>query len=110
IRAVVPPLLASSLSLQIGARILALGDVTAPLRARIAAHQREAVELFSRAGIAGLAPASLHLPYLLSREDLSAPLAARGVTGKLHPVWSSGALAHLYRLSVPLDEARMERL
>jgi histidinol-phosphate/aromatic aminotransferase/cobyric acid decarboxylase-like protein len=115
VRAVVPPLLASSLSLRLGARVLALGDITAPLRTRIGAHKREAIELLERAGVDGLVPSSEHLPYVLSRagrEHLGAHLEARGVLGKHHPLWSadSAALAHIYRLSVPLAHARIARL
>jgi histidinol-phosphate/aromatic aminotransferase/cobyric acid decarboxylase-like protein len=115
VRDVVSPLLASSLSLRLGARVLALGDITAPLRTRIHAHKREATELLERAGIEALVPSSQHLPYVLSRasaEHLEAQLERRGVTGKMHPVWSAdaAALCHIYRLSVPLTEARMNRL
>jgi Aminotransferase class I and II len=115
VRAVVPPLLASSLSLRLGARVLALGDITAPLRTRIGAHKREALELLERAGVDGLVPSSEHLPYVLSRagrEHLGAHLEARGILGKHHPLWSadSAAFAHIYRLSVPLAEARIARL
>lgn len=113
LRAVVPPLLASSLSLRLGARVLELGDVTASLRARIAAHHGEAIELFERAGIAPFAP-SAHLPYVLSRagDEQLARLEARGVRGKHHPFWAAerGTIDRIYRLSVPLNEARMERL
>lgn len=115
VRQVVPPLLASSLSLRLGARVLRLGDLTAPLRARIGAHKREAMELLERAGVDGLVPSSEHLPYVLSRagrDHLGARLEARGVLGKHHPLWSadSAALAHIYRLSVPLADARLARL
>jgi hypothetical protein len=115
VRAVVPPLLASSLSLRLGARVLGLGDLTAPLRARIAAHKREALELFARVGVEGLVSASEHLPYVLSsasREHLAAHLEARGVMGKHHPRWSAAraAIDHVYRLSVPLADERMARL
>ena len=112
IRTVVPPLLASSLSLRLGARVLALGDITAPLRARIAAHKREATELFERAGVGALVPASQHLPYVLSRDEQQPTLEARGIVGKRHPMWSAerAALCHMYRLSVPLSDARIARL
>jgi hypothetical protein len=108
VRSVVPPLLASSLSLRVGARVLALGDITAPLRARIAAHKREAIELFERAGVETLPP-SEHLPYVLSPAGYES-LEARGILGKRHPLWSEGKLADIYRLSVPLSDARIARL
>lgn len=115
VRAVVAPLLAASLSLRLGARVLALGDVAAPLRARIAAHRPEVLDLLARAGVPALAPASAHLPYVLSRasaDELRARLEARGVIGKRHPCWSArvGGLDHVYRVSVPLDDHRLARL
>ena len=112
IRAVIPPLLASSLSLRLGARVLGLGDITASLRTRIAQHKREASSLFERAGVTALVPASEHLPYVLSRDEQQGTLEARGIVGKRHPMWSAerAALCHLYRLSIPLSHARMARL
>ena len=101
IRTVLPPLLASSLSLRLGARVLALGDITAPLRARIAAHKREVLALLD-----GFTPASEHLPYVLSRAAFEAP----GIVGKRHPIWSNGHVADICRLSVPLAESRLARL
>jgi histidinol-phosphate/aromatic aminotransferase/cobyric acid decarboxylase-like protein len=114
VRTSLPPLLASSLSLRLGARVLGLGDITAPLRERIAAHEREAIELLERAGIAGLVRASEHLPYVLvqpSRDHVDL-LEARGVVGKHQPYWSCAraSIATFYRLSVPLADARMARL
>lgn len=115
IRGVVPPLLASSLSLRLGARVLSLGDLTAPLRARLGRHKPATIQLLERAGVAGLVASSKHLPYVLSRaprEQLSACLEARGVVGKYHPMWSarSSSVEHVYRLSVPLSDARLDRL
>lgn len=115
LRATTAPLLASSLSLRLGARVLALGDVAAPLRPRIAAHKREMIALLERVGVDALVPSSEALPYVLSRASeahLRERLEARGVMGKHHPVWSGPAAAveHVYRLSVPLAEARMAAL
>jgi hypothetical protein len=115
IRDVVAPLLASSLSLQLGARVLAAGDITAPLRARIAAHKPRALDILERAGIDALVAASDHVPYILSRaarDHIAARLESRGVVGKLHPMWSGTgrSLSHIYRLSVPLAETRLARL
>jgi hypothetical protein len=115
VRKVVPPLLASSLSLRLGQRVLSLGDIAAPLRARVHAHKREVTQLLERAGVGELVPSSEHLPYVFSRasaEHLRARLEARGVLGKHHPVWSerSAGLDHIYRLSIPVSEARMARL
>ncbi len=115
LRAVLPPLLASSLSLRLGVRVLSSGDITAPLRTRVGAHKREVIELLERAGVDALMPASEHLPYVLSRasrEHLSARLESRGVIGKHHPLWSARTASadHIYRLSVPLSDARLARL
>jgi hypothetical protein len=107
IRAVVPPMLASSLSLRLGARVLSLGDITAPLRTRIATHKREMIDLLRNQGIDDLVAASEHLPYALSRGSAA---SLTQLVGKSHPFWANGALAHLYRLSVPLSEARMSVL
>lgn len=114
-RGVIPPLLASSLSLRLGVRVLAAGDVAAPLRTRLRANKREMIQLLERAGVDALVRSSEHLPYVLSRgsrEHLRAQLEARGVIGKYHPVWSakSAAVDHIYRLSVPLSDARLARL
>nr|HEX4313658.1 aminotransferase class I/II-fold pyridoxal phosphate-dependent enzyme [Kofleriaceae bacterium] len=115
VRDAVPPLLASSLSLRLGARVLAAGDVAAPLRARVHAHKRATLDVLARAGVDALEPASEHLPYVLSRasrDHLSARLEARGVTGKHHPVYTGdrGSVATIYRLSVPLADDRLARL
>lgn len=105
VRGCVPPLLPSSVSLRLGARIIDLGDITAPLRTRIAAHKREAIALFARAGIE-VSAASEYLPYVLAPAAFASP----GITGKLHPMWSHAGICHLYRLSVPLSDARIARL
>ncbi|HVV86684.1 MAG TPA: aminotransferase class I/II-fold pyridoxal phosphate-dependent enzyme, partial [Kofleriaceae bacterium] len=104
IRELVPPLSASSLSLRIGARLLAAGDLTAPLRARIAAHKPEALRLFAGDATA----ASEHLPYILSLTRRDTPTIA----GKLHPIYvaKTGSVHHLRRFSVPLAPDRMARL
>ena len=111
----VSPLLASSLSLRLGIRVLAAGDLAAPLRTRLHTHKREAIQLLERAGVDALLPSSEHLPYVLSRASpahLRERLERRGVVGKFHPVWSekTASVEHIYRLSVPLSEPRLERL
>jgi histidinol-phosphate/aromatic aminotransferase/cobyric acid decarboxylase-like protein len=115
VRGVIPPLLASSLSLRLGVRVLAAGDLAAPLRARLRTHKMQMLEVLERAGIEALVASSEHLPYVLSRanrEHLSARLESRGVVGKYHPIWSerSRSLDSIYRLSVPLSELRLMRL
>lgn len=111
IRSVVPPLQASSLSLRLGRRVLELGDVTAPLRARIAEVRPRVRALLSASGLASATEAPSHLPYVLVPEDPEgavAHLRARGVQAKAHPVWSarSGTPTRTARISVPLDPAR----
>ncbi len=110
VRSVVPPLLASSLSLRLGARVVALGDLAAPLRTRISTHEHVMIELLERAGVE-VVRSSEHLPYVLSRTS-GERLAARGVLGKHHPMWwtSRGGVADIYRLSIPLNAKRFARL
>lgn len=113
IRDAVPPLLASSLSLRIGRRVLELGDVAAPLRERIAAHKGETAELVRAAGFHGVVASSEHLPYvLLSRPEAGARerLDALGIGGKLHPLWPEPSDGRPYRLSAPLRDDRIRLL
>jgi|GEM_PF-2463941 len=115
VRSAVPPLLASSLSLRLGKRILELGDVAAPLRSRIRERKREMIERFERANIEQLVPSTEFLPYVFVRnrpDYLRSHLEDRGIVGKPHPMWSerSGTIEHLYRLSVPLNATRMQWL
>jgi len=114
VRKVVPPLLASSLSLRIGARILSMGDVAEPLRERIRVNRDIAKALLVGAGF-GVVDASEGFPYLFLRGDPSKvlpELEARGVLGKSHMIWSSSdrSVQVMPRVSVPLSEARMEIL
>ncbi|QMU71824.1 aminotransferase class I/II-fold pyridoxal phosphate-dependent enzyme [Streptacidiphilus sp. P02-A3a] len=112
VRAVVPPMLASSLSLRMGAAVLSLGDATSPLRQRVQAGKAEMTRLLTAAG---LPPADLshpHVPYVMyDEQDVAARqhLEGRGIMGKLQPLWSERALgiAHKYRVSVPLSDERM---
>lgn len=110
VRDAVPPLLASSLSLRIGRRVLELGDVAGPLRQRIAAHKQEAAELLRAAGFAGVVASSEHLPYVLLPAAARERLDARGVAGKLHPPWPEPPAGRPYRLSAPLRDERMQVL
>lgn len=115
VRSAVPPLLASSLSLRLGKRILELGDIAAPLRSRIRDHKREMTALLERANIEQLVPATEFLPYVFvqnSPDYLRTHLEDRGIVGKPQPMWSehTGTIQHLYRLSVPLNATRMRRL
>jgi histidinol-phosphate/aromatic aminotransferase/cobyric acid decarboxylase-like protein len=110
IRSLIPPLLSSSLSLRIGMKILQLGDIAAPLRERIGEAKRDMADLFRRGGLEGVVPSSEGLPYLFlerDREYIRTRLGEHGVVGKLHPLWPG---RHIYRLSAPLEVARMDTL
>lgn len=115
IREVVPPLLASSLSLRVGARLLGMGDLAGPLRERIRKNKEEAGGLLAEAGFSPVVPASEGLPYVLLPGDSSRilpDLEHRGILGKSHTVWSSRdcSVRAICRVSVPLAEARLEIL
>lgn len=115
LRAVTPPLLASSLSLRLGAAVLGLGDVTAPLRDRIRRHRAVVAGLLRDERFGTPTAASDFLPYLLFAERperVLARLRELGVVGKLQPVWSAatGRSQPVCRISVPLDDARLDRL
>jgi histidinol-phosphate/aromatic aminotransferase/cobyric acid decarboxylase-like protein len=112
VRTSVAPLLASTLSLRIGARVLGAGDITSGLRALIAAARREAGALLTAFGTPPTRTAPEPFPYLLFDSADTAEfdrLAAAGVRGKRHLYWA-GEAGHLYRLSVPLLPARMAEL
>jgi histidinol-phosphate aminotransferase len=114
IRQVVPPLLASSLSLRIGAQILTMGDVAEPLRERIRVNREEAKVLLMTAGFK-VVDASEGFPYLFLQGDpveVLPELKIRGILGKSHMVWSSAdeVVKTMPRVSVPLAGARMEIL
>ncbi len=109
LRARLPPLAVSSLSLGLAARVLSAGDLLAPLRARIS-EQRRALFSVVAAHVPDVELASVGLPYFLSRdEQAGARLTALGVVGKRHLEWS-GSLRSVFRLSIPLDEKRALRL
>lgn len=115
VRAVVPPMLASSLSIRLGKAVLSLGDATPPLRRRVQVAKAETVRLLTSAG---LSPSDLShplVPYLMYEGSDAAArhgLESRGILGKLQPLWSERTMAveHKYRLSVPLREDRLADL
>ncbi|MCP3102424.1 aminotransferase class I/II-fold pyridoxal phosphate-dependent enzyme [Myxococcus sp. K15C18031901] len=115
LRTVVPPLLASSLSLRVGREVLRSGDVATSLRGRIVEHKAETRRLLEAAGIADVRPASQYLPYLFLRHDATDSqgfLERQRIRGKLHPYWAVATrdVAHAYRLSAPLSAERMDLL
>ncbi|WP_433498652.1 aminotransferase class I/II-fold pyridoxal phosphate-dependent enzyme [Sphaerimonospora sp. CA-214678] len=112
VRAVVPPMLASSLSIRLGRAVLGLGDATAALRRRVRAAKAEMIRLLTAAGLPPADTSHPHIPYVMYDEwDITARqgLESRGVIGKPQPFWSERTLgiAHRYRVSVPLSEERM---
>lgn len=113
IRAVLPPLQASPLSIRLGAAVLRLGDVTGRLRDRIGTAKAETLRLLPGGGVRLARDAGRHLPYvLLPDADAQARLDRCGVLGKRQPYWSGAAaqLHHLHRLSVPLRPDRLAEL
>jgi histidinol-phosphate/aromatic aminotransferase/cobyric acid decarboxylase-like protein len=112
VRALVPPLLASSLSLRIGAAVLRSGDVARPLRDRIAESRAELSRLLQKAGFTELVRASEPLPYALLDECDGPRLERMGVLGKRHVRWSgaAGRGERIYRVSAPLAPARRRLL
>ncbi|MCR9255266.1 MAG: aminotransferase class I/II-fold pyridoxal phosphate-dependent enzyme [Alphaproteobacteria bacterium] len=113
--AIVPPLLASSLSLYLGRTILDLGDIGIGLRRAISDSKQEATTLFHTSGIDHATPSSGPLPYLFLEADdpaIETHLAPRGILGKQHLQWSPEhrEVRPLYRLSVPLAPARRAAL
>lgn len=114
VRALVPGLQASSLSLTVARRILEAGDVAVQLRARIAIARTASRALFAPWADALAAPAGEGLPYLLLKSvpaALTSPSAAIRLATKRHMLWAAGQNSHaIHRCSVPLDPARWERL
>jgi histidinol-phosphate/aromatic aminotransferase/cobyric acid decarboxylase-like protein len=115
IQDLVPPLLASSLSLRIGKKILELGDLTEKLRHKIIKSRKKAIQLFSSAQIEELVFSSDYLPYIFIQnklEYIQDSIEKKGISGKWHPI-SSGQthnFGFIYRLSVPLTSKRMNLL
>ena len=108
-------MLASSLSIRLGKAVLGLGDATSPLRRRVHAAKAETVRLLTTAGLPPSGLSHPLVPYLVYEESDTAArqgLEGRGVIGKLQPLWSerSLAVAHKYRVSVPLSDERLADL
>lgn len=112
IRSVIPPLLASSLSIKIGKTVLELGDITGRLRERIRKQKAEMKLLIESAEISNAVLSSEYLPYILvnnSEQYIRSRIESKGIVGKFHPVWSGDTRLpnHVYRLSAPLTSKRM---
>lgn len=110
VRAVLAPLAASALALDVALALLCQPDPLAPLRDRIAEVKPEVIALLARAGIATI-DTDPYVPWLMLPGDdaTRAALVARQLVAKDVPVadpasWPSGLL----RLSVPLSAARLK--
>lgn len=112
VRAAVPPMLASSLSLRFGRAVLELGDITQPLRERVPTAAAEMGALLRTAGLTEVTAACEFVPYVFCNGndfDVQQRLKGRGILGKSQPFWSESArsITYKYRLSVPLSPERM---
>ncbi|MGV9304982.1 aminotransferase class I/II-fold pyridoxal phosphate-dependent enzyme [Nonomuraea sp. NPDC003727] len=96
VRAAVPPLGVSALSLELALRLLDQGDVLAPLRAAVAAAKPELVAALAALGCRAEA-GHPDLPWVVTEDELPAGLAGRRLPG-------------LTRVSVPLSAARRSAL
>ncbi|TXH76046.1 MAG: aminotransferase class I/II-fold pyridoxal phosphate-dependent enzyme [Lysobacteraceae bacterium] len=117
VRRHVPALSASSLSLMIGREILTRGDISAPLRKRIAEAKAETRALLAACGAdTELLPCGDALPYLLFSEppsvlaETASVGAAPRILFKRHALWTVRGPREIHRCSVPLHTARMARL
>jgi len=111
LRAFLPPLLASSLSIRLAKAVLELGDIAQPLRTRIRSAKAEMVEILG-AAVPDI-QVNGDLPYVLSAGgETQHVLEQKGVIGKRQPFWTEACLSvtYKYRLSVPLDAERMRNL
>lgn len=113
----VPPLQASPASIGLARAVLTLGDIAAPLRERVAAHQREGTPLLAAVLASvpggGPEPAPGGVPYwFVPLGDAPRRLAALGLVGKEHAHWvgapGTGVVVR-HRLSVPLAPDRFAR-
>lgn len=114
VRKLIPPLLASPLSVGIGSAILELGDICRRLRHRVLEARDRSEELLRASGWPPDQEAMRALPYLLydsGNEGAIEALEARGIRGKRHMCWRvDTGLSTVYRLSVPLTKERSAEL
>lgn len=109
VRAALPSLQAGSLSLLIARTVLEAGDLTAPLRRRIAAMKARALDRLTAAGV-GAASLSPVLPYVVLPDAVTLlwENPRVGIITKRHPRWmGTGGAGWVQRCSVPLDAGRM---
>ncbi|WP_198023135.1 aminotransferase class I/II-fold pyridoxal phosphate-dependent enzyme [Mesorhizobium sp. LSHC414A00] len=113
VRALVPPMLASSLSLTIGRRVLEQGDIGWPLRTRIETAKVEVIDRLAQVGLGKDAWTAPFLPYVAfsDRRDILGWLERCGILGKRQLFWDAGSATIMgcQRLSIPLAPHRLAR-
>lgn len=112
VRARVPPMLASSVSLMLGRQVLELGDVMGSLRTTIQTHKAAVERLLLASEIRDFILPNAWLPYVLFPEPEGPgrrALEQAGIRGKRHLLWPPAAISELHRISVPLDQTRLAR-
>ena len=115
VRAVLPPLAASALSLSVALDLLGQPDPLTPLRARIA-EVKPAIQAAAQHAGLSVIETDAHVPWLTLRADrvTRAILARCGLVAKEVPVLpvtvadSGGATPGLLRMSLPLSAQRLE--
>lgn len=112
IKAIVAPMLASSLSIKIGATILDLGDIFEPLRARIDAAKREVKAILPTSITPTSSSTDSCVPFLYFDSGDADFFEQAGIIGKMQPFWNGirNNMHYRYRLSVPLLQRRMDLL
>ena len=110
----IPPLLASSLSLALCRRVIELGDITGRLRRRIQEARREAREALANFGLPAPSSASEFLPAFAWHDaaaGVSEALAKHRIRSKKQPFWGPlNAVSFSCRMSIPLSYDRMSAL
>ncbi|MFJ2995679.1 aminotransferase class I/II-fold pyridoxal phosphate-dependent enzyme [Pandoraea sp. NPDC087047] len=113
VQAVLPALAVTPVSLSIASAIWRAGDVGDVLRETIAMRREQMVSMLSGTSIELLGTENPCLPYLFMRATSPsiAALSAGSIRGKFHTSFSDlTSERRVYRLSLPLSEARMLRL
>jgi histidinol-phosphate/aromatic aminotransferase/cobyric acid decarboxylase-like protein len=114
LRASIPPLGTSPLTIAMGVSLLRLGDIGVPLRERILAHRSRMTGVLRAAGIGTSLRTCPCLPCFFFDESSGTRelMEAHSVVGKRHATWrgSPRGTSYSFRLSIPLTEERMRRL
>lgn len=114
LRRSIPPLQCSTLSLALARAVLELGDIGEPLRNRISENKSAALRALSHDMQIDPVPSNRHLPLIFidpgnARADER--LESLGIIGKMQKFLGANpdVQDRYYRLSVPLDMARLRR-